>query len=208
MNTRKTEDLFKAFTLKPFAASTKSGEVLELDEVLEGMAKDVLMLTDLANWHLDFTVLDDFRKLPEKDKKGSSNSLGRKLGIKAPKEIQETMTSGASRFSEMLCAAVIDAVKSWSARVDACTGLSKKRISQGWKRTSSPEMPRITHPKMQLSAANNQYSYFEFDPLVEGEDFFILNLVVQGQWTKLYFTFDIDRFSGAYKITKPDITLD
>lgn len=208
MNRRQTEDLFKAFTLKPFAASTKSGEVLDLAEVLGGITQDVLMLTDLANWHLDFTILDDFRKLPEKDKKGSSNSLGRKLGIATPKEIQETMPSGASRFSEMLCAAVIDAVKSWSTRVDACTGLSKKRISQGWKRTSSPEMPRITHPKMRLSAANNQYSYFEFDPLVEGEDFFILNLVVQGQWTKLYFTFDTDRFSGAYKITKPDITLD
>lgn len=54
---------------------------------------------------------------------------------------------------------------------------------------SSPEIPEIVHPKMQLSAANNQYSYFEFDPLVEGNDFFILNLVVQGKWTKLYFDF-------------------
>lgn len=208
MNRRQTDDLFKAFTLKPFAASTKSGEVLELDEVMRGIKEDVTMLTDLANWHLDFTVLDDFRKLPEKDKKGSSNSLGRKLGIEAPSEVRESMPSGASRFSEMLCAAVIDAAKSWSERIDACSGLSQKHISQGWKRTASPEIPHIANPKIQLSAANNQYSYFEFDPLVEGEDFFILNLVVQGQWTKLYFTFDIDRFSGAYKITKPDITLD
>lgn len=208
MSGRRKADLFKAFTLKPFAASTKTGEVLDLAKVMGGIKKDVVMLTDLANWYLDFELLDEFRKLPEKDKKGSSNSLGRKLGIATPKEIQETMPSGASRFSAMLCAAVIDAVKSWSARVDACTGLSKKRISQGWTRTASPEKPAITHPKMHLSAANNQYSYFKFDPLVEGEDFFILNLVVQGQWTKLYFTFDIDRFSGAYKITKPDITLD
>lgn len=208
MNTRKTEDLFKAFTLKPFAASTKSGEVLELDEVMRGIKEDVTMLTDLANWHIDFDILNDFRKLPEKDKKGSSNSLGRKLGIATPKEIQETMPSGASRFSEILCAAVIDAVKSWSERIDACTGLSKKRISQGWKRTVSPEKPEITHPKMRLSAANNQYSYFEFDPLAGRNNFLILNLVTQGQWTKLYFNFDIDRFSGAYKITKPDITLD
>lgn len=138
MNRRQTDDLFKAFTLKPFAASTKSGEVLELDEVMRGIKEDVTMLTDLANWHLDFTVLDDFRKLPEKDKKGSSNSLGRKLGIATPKEIQETMPSGASRFSEMLCAAVADAVKSWSARVDVCTGLSKKRVSQGWTQTAPP----------------------------------------------------------------------
>lgn len=208
MSGRRKADLFKAFTLKPFAASTKTGEVLDLAKVMGGIKKDVVMLTDLANWYLDFELLDEFRKLPEKDKKGSSNSLGRKLGIATPKEIQETMPSGASRFSEMLCAAVVDAAKSWSERVDACSGLSKKRISQGWKRTSSPEMPVIANPKMQLSAANNQYSYFEFDPLVEGEDFFILNLVVQGQWTKLYFTFDTDRFSGAYKITKPDITLD
>lgn len=208
MNRRQTDDLFKAFTLKPFAASTKSGEVLDLAKVMGGIKKDVVMLTDLANWYLDFELLDEFRKLPEKDKKGSSNSLGRKLGIEAPSEVRESMPSGASRFSEMLCAAVADAVKSWSARVDVCTGLSKKRVSQGWKRTSSPEKPAITHPKMRLSAANNQYSYFEFDPLVEGEDFFILNLVVQGQWVKLYFTFDIDRFSGACKITKPDITLD
>lgn len=208
MSARRTDDLFKSFSLQPFAASTKAGEVLDLEEVIGGIKKDVVMLTDLANWHLDFAILDDFKKLPEKDKKGSSNSLGRKLGIKAPKEIRETMTSGASRFSEMLCAAVIDAVKSWNERIDACSGLSQKQISQGWKRTSSPEIPKITNPKMRLSAANNMYSYFEFDPLVEGEDFFILNLVVQGTWTKLYFDFDTDRFSGAYKITKPDITLD
>lgn len=208
MSARRTDDLFKAFSLKPFAASTKNGEVLDLDEVMGGIKNDVTMLADLANWHLDFKILDDFRELPEKGKRGSSNSLGRKMGIKAPRDVLDNMSSGASRFSEMLCAAVIDAVKSWSERVDACSGLSKKHISQGWKRTSSPEIPEIVHPKMQLSAANNQYSYFEFDPLVEGNDFFILNLVVQGKWTKLYFDFDIDRFSGAYKITKPDITLD
>lgn len=172
MSGRRKADLFKAFTLKPFAASTKTGEVLDLAKVMGGIKKDVVMLTDLANWYLDFELLDEFRKLPEKDKKGSSNSLGRKLGIATPKEIQETMPSGASRFSAMLCAAVIDAVKSWRARVDVCTGLSKKRVSQGWTRTASPEKPAITHPKMRLSAANNQYSYFEFDPLVEGEDFF------------------------------------
>lgn len=208
MSARRTDDLFKAFSLKPFAASTKTGEVLDLDEVMEGIKNDVTMLTELANWHLDFEILNDFRKLPEKDRKKNSNSLGRKLGVKAPKDVLDGMNSGASRFSEMLCAAVIDAVKSWSERVDAYTGLSKKHISQGWKRTSSPEIPEIINPKMRLSAANNQYSYFEFDPLVEGSDFFILNLVVRGQWTKLYFDFDIDRFSGAHKITKPDITLD
>lgn len=208
MNARNTDDLFKSFSLKPFAAANKMGEVLDLDKVMRGIKKDVVMLTDLANWHLDYAILDDFRKLPEKDKKISSNSLGRKLGIRTPKEIQDTMPSGASRFSEMLCAAVIDAVKSWSERIDACSGLSQKHVSQGWKRTASPEMPEITNPKMRLSAANNSYSYFEFDPLVEGEDFFILNLVVRGQWVKLCFDFDIDRFSGAYKITKPDITLD
>ena len=208
MSARRTSDLFKAFSLKPFAASTKTGEVLDLDEMMAKVKEDVVMLTDLANWHIDFAVLGDFRKLPEKSKKGSSNSLGRKLGIEAPKDVVDGMTSGASRFSEMLCAAVMDSVKSWSERVDACSGLSKKHISQGWKRTSSPEIPEIINPKMRLSAANNQYSYFEFDPLVEGNDFFILNLVVQGKWIKLYFDFDIDRFSGAYKIAKPDITLD
>lgn len=130
MNARNTDDLFKSFSLKPFAAANKMGEVLDLDKVMRGIKKDVVMLTDLANWHLDYAILDDFRKLPEKDKKISSNSLGRKLGIRTPKEIQDTMPSGASRFSEMLCAAVIDAVKSWSERIDACSGLSQKHVSQ------------------------------------------------------------------------------
>lgn len=147
MSGRGKADLFKAFTLKPFAASTKTGEVLDLAKVMGGIKKDVVMLTDLANWYLDFELLDEFRKLPEKDKKGSSNSLGRKLGIEAPSEVRESMPSGASRFSEMLCAAVVDAAKSWSERVDACSGLSHKRVSQGWKRTASPEIPVIANPK-------------------------------------------------------------
>ena len=108
MSARRTSDLFKAFSLKPFAASTKTGEVLDLDEMMAKVKEDVVMLTDLANWHIDFAVLGDFRKLPEKSKKGSSNSLGRKLGIEAPKDVVDGMTSGASRFSEMLCAAVMD----------------------------------------------------------------------------------------------------
>jgi len=109
VSARRTDDLFKAFSLKPFAASTKTGEVLDLDEVMEGIKNDVTMLTELANWHLDFEILNDFRKLPEKDRKKNSNSLGRKLGVKAPKDVLDGMNSGASRFSEMLCAAVIDA---------------------------------------------------------------------------------------------------
>ena len=70
MSARRTDDLFKSFSLQPFAASTKAGEVLDLEEVIGGIKKDVVMLTDLANWHLDFAILDDFKKTPRKRQKG------------------------------------------------------------------------------------------------------------------------------------------
>lgn len=59
MSARRTDDLFKAFSLKPFAASTKTGEVLDLDEIMARVKDDVVMLTDLANWHIDFETLYD-----------------------------------------------------------------------------------------------------------------------------------------------------
>ena len=208
MSRAKPDDLFKAFTLRPFAASTKTGEVLDLNEVMRDIKEDVIMLTELTNWHLGSQILKDFRSLSTKDREINSKALGWKLGIRAPQEITKNMKSGASRFSEMLCASVIDVVKSWSARIDAVLGVSDKYVSQGWKRTASLEKPEIVNPKMRLSATNKQYAYFEFDPIAEEQDYFILNMVIRGQWTKLYFNFDINRFSDAYKITKPDITLD
>lgn len=39
MSGRRKADLFKAFTLKPFAASTKTGEVLDLAKVMGGIKK-------------------------------------------------------------------------------------------------------------------------------------------------------------------------
>lgn len=76
------------------------------------------MLTELTNWHLGSQILKDFRSLSTKDREINSKALGWKLGIRAPQEITKNMKSGASRFSEMLCASVIDVVKSWSARID------------------------------------------------------------------------------------------
>lgn len=204
----KNNDIHKSFTLAPFNATDKNGEVIDLDRVMENLKNDVTMLSDLADWFIDFQLLEDFNNLDDKTRGMKSSYISRILDIKVPNQVLDNFKSGKSRYSEMMGSLTIDTIKSWSRRVKASNQSPEVYISQGWKRTANPSIPDIMNPKMCLSSVDHQYSRIVNDPLNDQDDYIILEIVVNGKWVRLYFDFDHQRFKGAYKITKPDITLD
>lgn len=115
----KNNDIHKSFTLAPFNATDKNGEVIDLDRVMENLKNDVTMLSDLADWFIDFQLLEDFNNLDDKTRGMKSSYISRILDIKVPNQVLDNFKSGKSRYSEMMGSLTIDTIKSWSRRVKA-----------------------------------------------------------------------------------------
>lgn len=197
----------KGFQLEPFAASLPDGTALDLGEVLNQLSDDVWNLTDMTEWHVDWGLLHQFQLLPEKKQNQKSNSLGHEMSIHVIDGVLKEWKSGKSRFEMMLQQNAIDLVKSWDARIQASKGKPKGYMSQGWKRTVNPNKPTNLKPKLPLNATDKHYSRVINDPLQNNPDVLILEMVIGGQWIRLYFQFPYRRFKGAKRLTKPTITV-
>lgn len=193
-------ELYKSFTLTPFSVTDKTGEILELNKKLELLKEDVNLVTALAEWHITPELLKEYSLLNTNKK---PNAIGRALKLEIPQIILDQRKSGNSRFKELVYDRTVRELKSWNERLKAVNGASNKYVSQGWSRTVNANKPTNLTPKISLSATDKQYANIE---LVE--DVLMLTMIINGEWHKLYFNYDNERFHDSNKITLPDITID
>ena len=198
--------LHRTISMQPhLALHPKTGEILDLDEVLSNLSSDVRLATEIAEWNIDHQLRQE---VDEAVKNGNVPSnlwvLGYELGITVPEELLEGWVSGKSRFKVLVQDRAIRETISWNERFKAKLGESTRYVSQGWKRTADWTEPSNLIPKISLSAADNQYSVMSYD-LETGE--LALKMVVSGHWAILLFKMEEERLRGADKICKPDVVV-
>lgn len=197
-------DLFRAVKLRPHTVcDAKTGEVIDLATELKVLASDVHLVTDLAEWHLDEKLRDDVAAFDEENNSTQAMAVGHYLGITVPPEILADRKSGNSRLIQLIQDRTVREARSWVKRSDVARGTNNFYANAGFKRTARGTRPTNLKPKMSLSAANTQYS--EILAAESGE--LTLKMVIGGQWRILVFSFDSERYTGWYKICRPDIIL-
>lgn len=203
---RKTSNIHRTITLRPRTAiDPKTGEILDLNDVLRSISSDVILATEIAEWHIDSRLREDVDKAVQQNCVPSNlHVLGYELGISVPEYLLEGWKSGRSRFDVLVRDRAIREALSWNERFNAKLGRSSKYVSQGWDRTADWTSPSNLIPKIALSAADNQYSTIEYDD--DTEELY-LKMVVSGSWVLLVFKLEQERHRGATKICKPDIVV-
>jgi len=110
--------------------------------------------------------------------------------------------SGRSRKEMLVQHRVVTEFRSWQERDKAANGESAKYVSRGWKRTANGSAPSYGEDYVNLGAVDKCYAVIENNPFVDGE--IVLRMVIQGQWHRLIFDFDNERFTEG-KVTLPVI---
>ena len=203
---KKKDKLHRTISIQPhLALHPKTGEILDLDEILEELSSDVRLATEIAEWNIDHRLRQE---VDEAVKNGNVPSnlwvLGYELGITVPEELLEDWVSGKSRFKVLVQDRAIRETLSWNERFKAKLGESTRYVSQGWVRTADWTEPSNLTPKISLSAADDQYSVMSYD--LEAREL-SLKMVVSGRWVVLLFKLDDTRLRGADKICKPDVVV-
>ena len=188
--------LNRAVQMSPYAATDKYGEILDLHSTLNQLKQDVQLFTDLAEWEITETNLN---KLKEFSPTLPSSGAAKKLKISVDEQYKNG-PSGKSRMEWLVGAKTVEELRSWNERIKVLEGETDKYVSQGWQRTVRAAKPRNLKPKINLAHADGQYSKIE---IVDNE-VLILSIVIQGQWRKLYFDYDV-RLRNCDKITRPSI---
>lgn len=202
-------DIYKTFISKPIAILDPDGTILDQNKEIALIAKDVQFVSNIAAENVNTTMLS--RYLHAKEELTQLNEIGRIIGITIPKEekakhfqhLKGKRATGFSRLEKMVCDRTVRELSNWAERIDASLGTTKKYMSQGWKRTINSNKLDNLKPKMSLSATDSQYS--EIFNLTTNS--FELKMIIGGKKRVLAFNYDGERFKDAYKITKPDITL-
>ena len=198
-------ETFKSFSSYPVAILNTDGEILDLEKELAEWKKDLLEVTELAEWNIDYELLFDLGNYLKSGKTVSKSSeLGRILDISLPDEVKAEHAV-ASRFERMVRARAINEVKGWHARMEAKKKTSSQYVSQGWSRTASDVKPVDIKAKMSLSVVDRQHSEIINDPLVSGA--IELRTVIGLNKRIVVFPFDKARFPHAVKVTMPDVSL-
>jgi len=131
-------------------------------------------------------------------------TAGRRAGVTMP-DFLVSGKSGRSRKEMLVQHRVVTEFRSYQERVNAANGESSKYVSQGWKRTVNGSAPSYGGDYVNLGAVNKQYAAIENNPFADGE--IVLKMVIQGEWHRLIFDFDNDRFTEG-KVTLPVIKVD
>ena len=212
---------YKAFTARPTYVSDLNGVLLESAPVLGQLVSEVRGISaystfvtrnDTALWvelakidvpqpaeagRLAGVKIPDFLVPNKKDKNGKplkDKKTGKPIKIK----------TGKSRKEKLIQHNAVTAFRSWQERIKAANGESSKHVSQGWKRTVNVTPPSYGEDFINLGATDKQYAVIENDPFVDGE--IILKMVIQGNWYRLIFPFDNNRFPVG-KVTLPVIKI-
>lgn len=192
---------YKSFEMVPWAATDLNGEVVDLGEVLTGIASDVRAVTALAEWELFNDPGRLFSDLDSEDGGGSPSGVAWKFGIaNGFGSFPESWVRGRSRYVKLVQHRVVSEGRSWLARVKAKRGDGDVFVSQGWARTvddSAPSMGLFYN----LGAVDSQFAVLDCDDSV-----MTLRVIVDGVWRVLFFDLP-KRYVGCDKVTLPVVRL-
>ena len=190
---------YRAFASCPSHVLDLSGELLDSDRVLARLASEVRDISAYAT----FVVRNDVELGGELARVTAVQpaTAGRRAGVTMPGFLVSGK-SGRSRKERLVQHRVVTEYRSWQERVNAANGESAKYVSQGWKRTVDTSAPSYGVDYVNLGTVDRAYARIENEPFSDGE--IIMRMVIQGQWYRLIFGFDNERFTGG-KVTLPVI---
>ena len=184
----------------PYAAFIKSGEPLDLDEVLAGIRQDAELVSHYA---LQETTEQNLALVTYFDRLKPAEA-GRRMGLFLPSEVKKRFRSGASRLEKMFQEQAVTALRSWAARSGAASGDYTGYVSVGWRRTVRDSKPSSMKPRLALSATDKGYhKNFNVTP-----ERISLDMVVQGQWVTLHFPTPPQLMEVGCESGVPDIWID
>ena len=188
---------YRAFVARPSHVLDLNGELLDGAPVLAGLASEVRDVSGYATFVVrnDVELGDELARVTAI----TPSEAGRQAGVTMP-DFLATGKSGRSRKEKLLQHNVVTSYRSYQERVKAASGESPKYVSQGWKRTVNGSAPSYGEDYVNLGAVDRQYAAIENNPFVDGE--IVLKMVIQGQWYRLIFAFDNERFREG-KATLP-----
>ena len=190
---------YRAFVARPTHVLDLNGEILDSAPVLASLASEVRDISGYATFVVrnDVELGDELARVTAT----SPAEAGRQAGVTMP-DFLVSGKSGRSRKEKLLQYNVVTAHRSWRERDKAANGETSKYISQGWKRTANGSAPSYGEDYVNLGAVDKQYAAVENNPFRDGE--IVLRMVIQGEWYRLIFNFDNERFTEG-KITLPVI---
>ena len=189
----------RTYPRRPYAAFSKTGEPLDLDEVLDGVRADAELVAEYAARELteqNLALVTYFEGIKPAE-------AGRQMNLKLPVEVKKQFRSGASRLEMLFRERVVSTLRSWAARVNAANRACDGYVSAGWKRTVRDSKPESLDLRLSLSATNNQYRRIHVQ-----EDMIILDLVVRGEWVTLHFPTPPQLLETGCEPGVPDIWVD
>ena len=189
----------RTYPRTPYAAFSKSGEPLDLDEVLAGVRADAELVSRYAVRELteqNLALVTYFDRLKPAD-------AGRRMGLFLPSEVKKQFRSGASRLEKLFQEQVVSALRSWAARAGVVDQTYSGYVSAGWRRTVKGSKPKDLQPQLTLSAADKQYRHMSVTP-----EHIALEMVVRGQWVVLYFPTPPQLLEPGCEPGVPDIWID
>lgn len=190
----------KGFSLRPYAVTTPDGEVVDLDDVMSLLVKDVHNAQALMQWEIDnhgqeiIDRLDEVEGLPV-------NAAAARLGLTSPDWVKDDLASGRagrSRYVEMVYGEVVASCRAWRDRCLVTTGTSKKYVSAGYKRTARNTKPTMPYRLNTGYSTGGRYARWE----MSGS----LRLVVDGTWYVFHFAVP-ERYRKVDRIGLPTIQL-
>jgi len=181
---------YRAFAARPTHVLDLNGELLDGTRVLARLASEVRDISAYAT----FAVRNDEVLGGELARVTATQptTAGRRAGVTMP-DFLATGKSGRSRKEMLVQHRVVTEFRSYQERVKAANGESSKYVSRGWKRTVDASAPSYGEDYVNMGAVDKQYAVIENNPFLDGE--IILKMVIQGEWYRLIFSFDNNRFT-------------
>lgn len=188
---------YRAFVARPTHILDLNGELLDGARVLAGLVSEVRDISAYASYTVrnDEDLGDELARVTAT----APAEAGRQAGVALPVFMAAGRT-GRSRKEKLFQYNVVAAYRSWQERIKAVNGDSSKYVSQGWKRTANGFAPSYGEDYINLGAVDRSYAAIENDPFADGE--IVLRMVIQGQWYRLVFDFDNERFTEG-KVALP-----
>ena len=184
----------------PYAAFGKTGEPLDLGEVMDGIRQDAELV---AHYSLKEMTEQNLALVTYFDRLKPSGA-GYMMGLKLPVEVKGRFKSGSSRLERMFREQVVTNLRSWAARSGVVDQTYSDYVSAGWRRTVRDSKPRTLQPRLALSATDRGYhKNFRVTP-----EHISLEMVVQGKWITLHFPTPPQLLEPDCEPGVPDIWID
>lgn len=117
----------RTYPRRPYAAFSKTGEPLDLDEVLDGVRADAELVSHYALKEMteqNLALVTYFEGIKPAE-------AGRQMNLKLPSEVKKRFKSGASRLEMLFRERVVSTLRSWAARVNAANRACDGYVSAG-----------------------------------------------------------------------------